>query len=453
MGTCRFGTRWAVLTAALAVTLLPHPALARAGDPLDVLHSASRTHQLRLSAADADPSRRPAKARMGTDEHHAAGDARETRVERDMVLASTWHLDPELLVPRATDSEATSAAREKLAGLNARIPEVVAHYDTARGEAVAAARRADAATRELRRASGAERRAKARWEADRALLLSYVTQAYAADSTGALGVLVSVRSEQDLFTAMMMLQEVSDTQSTAVVDARRSRERLQAAVRHLAAVQARAQERVAVADAALARATTARQRVLRDLDTARSMLEESVLADQAAALEASKLARAAAAAGAYSAPVAGGVGARPGGLSFPLPADASFVDQDNWGGTSAHWAQVHTGDDLSTPCGTPVLAATDGTVMIRTDQTWSGRWLVLVSTGEGRLTTWYAHMEALDVTDGASVRAGQPIGLVGAEGNATGCHLHFEVHPSGGTIYEDNADPRAWLQAAGVYPG
>jgi murein DD-endopeptidase MepM/ murein hydrolase activator NlpD len=140
-------------------------------------------------------------------------------------------------------------------------------------------------------------------------------------------------------------------------------------------------------------------------------------------------------------------------VSFPLAADAPFVDQDNWGASSAHWAQVHTGDDLSAACGTAVLAATDGTVLVRTDQTWSGRWLVLVSTGEGRLSTWYAHMESLRVADGASVRAGQQIGVVGAEGNATGCHLHFEVHPTGGSIYEDDTDPRQWLRAADVYPG
>jgi murein DD-endopeptidase MepM/ murein hydrolase activator NlpD len=189
--------------------------------------------------------------------------------------------------------------------------------------------------------------------------------------------------------------------------------------------------------------------VLGKLRTARTVLEDSVLADQLAAIKARKLARAAASA---VAPV-GVVDGSPGHVSFPLPADASFVDQDNWGASSTHWAQVHTGDDLSTACGTPVLAATDGTVLVRTDQTWSGRWLVLVSTGEGRLTTWYAHMQELLVTDGASVRAGQQIGVVGEEGNATGCHLHFEVHPSGGSIYEDDTDPRGWLRAVGVYPG
>jgi endonuclease/exonuclease/phosphatase family metal-dependent hydrolase len=69
-----------------------------------------------------------------------------------------------------------------------------------------------------------------------------------------------------------------------------------------------------------------------------------------------------------------------------------------------------------------------------------------VSTGIGQLTTWYAHMQAVTVADGETVTAGQRIGAVGALGNATGCHLHFEVHPRGGSIYQDSVDPSAWLR-------
>ena len=44
------------------------------------------------------------------------------------------------------------------------------------------------------------------------------------------------------------------------------------------------------------------------------------------------------------------------------------------------------------------------------------------------------------------VRPGQQLGEVGSRGNSTGCHLHFEVHPKGGSIYEDGVDPSEWLQ-------
>jgi endonuclease/exonuclease/phosphatase family metal-dependent hydrolase len=135
-----------------------------------------------------------------------------------------------------------------------------------------------------------------------------------------------------------------------------------------------------------------------------------------------------------------------GTVVFPLPPGSGFTDQRNWGSKAAVWAHGHTGTDLSVACGTPVLAATDGRVLIRTDQPWAGRWLVQVSTGVGMLTTWYAHMRALDVRNGQTVTAGQQIGEVGDLGNASGCHLHFEVHPHGGSIYQDNVNPTEWLR-------
>ena len=135
-----------------------------------------------------------------------------------------------------------------------------------------------------------------------------------------------------------------------------------------------------------------------------------------------------------------------GTVVYPLPRDAHFTDLRNWGGHGAHWARMHTGTDLSAPCGTPVLAATGGVVVVRTDQGWAGRWLVEVSTGPHDVTTWYAHMRALSVRVGQTVTAGQRIGEVGDLGNATGCHLHFEVHTRNGSIYgPDNVNPSSWL--------
>jgi murein DD-endopeptidase MepM/ murein hydrolase activator NlpD len=129
----------------------------------------------------------------------------------------------------------------------------------------------------------------------------------------------------------------------------------------------------------------------------------------------------------------------------PLAPGVQFTDLHNFGNDGGHWARGHTGTDLSAPCGSPVVAATSGTVQIRTDQSWAGPWLVEVSTGPGRLTTWYAHMRAIDVQSGDQVTAGQQLGEVGDLGNATGCHLHFEVHPRGGGTYVDEVNPSVWL--------
>ena len=45
-----------------------------------------------------------------------------------------------------------------------------------------------------------------------------------------------------------------------------------------------------------------------------------------------------------------------------------------------------------------------------------------------KLDTFYAHMaEPSLLEEGDRVRTGQVIGSVGQTGNATGCHLHFEI--------------------------
>jgi murein DD-endopeptidase MepM/ murein hydrolase activator NlpD len=148
--------------------------------------------------------------------------------------------------------------------------------------------------------------------------------------------------------------------------------------------------------------------------------------------------------------VAGGCVPTSSEVVFPLPATSGYVDQRNWHDQGSSWGSWHTGTDLSVACGTPVLAATSGTVEVDTGQPWAGRWLVRVSPGPGRVSTWYAHLHGLTVADGQRVRAGVRIGIVGGDspldGNASGCHLHFEVHSHGGSIYgPDNVNPTIWL--------
>lgn len=131
-------------------------------------------------------------------------------------------------------------------------------------------------------------------------------------------------------------------------------------------------------------------------------------------------------------------------VTTPL-ARGTYMDLHDFGARSDHWARWHTGTDLAAPCGTPVRAATAGMVIVETGSGWSGPWLVKVTTGTGKLTTWYGHMQGLTARGGQIVHAGDQIGYVGAMGNATGCHLHFEVHANGGGMYQDNVDPSLWL--------
>jgi murein DD-endopeptidase MepM/ murein hydrolase activator NlpD len=433
----------AVLTAAPATA-----SLARAEqDARSVAEDAERAAQNAEATTQRSHHGHPRQP-VGSDVDVDLEDHAEANAERDVALASTWQVDPDLLVIQPGDSEATAAARRSLAAITDSLGGVLDIYDLAQAAADGAELRAQLAQVELADARAVATVAAARYREDRDLLAAVMVEAYTTGSTGPFGMLFSADTDQDLVTGMVMLQQMGRSQSRAVVAAQRSRDRLRETAAAVAEAARRAAERLNASESALAQARVARRHVLAEVTEARAMLEDSVLADQVAA------ARTALQEAAMSPESVTELGAGEfSDVSFPLPDGAAFVDQDNWGHRSDHWATVHTGDDFSAACGTPVLAATGGTVAIRTDQSWSGQWLVMVSTGEGRLTTWYAHLQTLLVSDGDEVGAGQPIGAVGAEGNATGCHLHFELHPDGGTIYEDNADPAAWFHAIGVYPG
>lgn len=135
-----------------------------------------------------------------------------------------------------------------------------------------------------------------------------------------------------------------------------------------------------------------------------------------------------------------------GGTGYPVPAAYIGTDSHNWGGHGSLWSSWHTGTDFSAPCGTPVLAANAGTIERVPGPSWFGSTLVKVVSAPGALATWYAHMQSVTVAAGQQVGVADVLGEVGALGNATGCHLHFEVHLRNGSIYgTDNVDPSTWL--------
>ncbi len=86
--------------------------------------------------------------------------------------------------------------------------------------------------------------------------------------------------------------------------------------------------------------------------------------------------------------------------------------------------------DIGNNCGTPVYAAQSGTVYIAKTSGWNGGYghYVKIDDLAHALGTLYAHFEKIFVVVGQHVNQGDEIGLMGETGNATGCHLHFEVH-------------------------
>jgi murein DD-endopeptidase MepM/ murein hydrolase activator NlpD len=85
----------------------------------------------------------------------------------------------------------------------------------------------------------------------------------------------------------------------------------------------------------------------------------------------------------------------------------------------------HTGVDISTAYGQPVIAPADGVVVFAGDAGGYGR-LIVLEHGQG-ISTRYGHLASYAAAIGQSVRRGDVIGYVGRSGRSTGPHLHYEV--------------------------
>jgi murein DD-endopeptidase MepM/ murein hydrolase activator NlpD len=102
-----------------------------------------------------------------------------------------------------------------------------------------------------------------------------------------------------------------------------------------------------------------------------------------------------------------------------------------WRGTADGGEREHTGLDLANPDGGYIHAAGEGLV---TFAGWSGGYgnLLVIDHGQG-VRTLYAHLSEIDpnLAPGVVVSAGAAIARMGATGNATGIHLHFELRVDG----------------------
>ena len=94
--------------------------------------------------------------------------------------------------------------------------------------------------------------------------------------------------------------------------------------------------------------------------------------------------------------------------------------------------KLHTGIDFAAADGI-AYAADDGVVLITEFNVAYGNMTVIDhgTVGGVHMTTLYAHQAAFGVHPGDRVIKGQPIGVIGETGYATGPHLHFEVRIDG----------------------
>lgn len=130
----------------------------------------------------------------------------------------------------------------------------------------------------------------------------------------------------------------------------------------------------------------------------------------------------------------------------PMTGSLSDGTYDGYGISQEYGVGGHPGLDIAIPVGTPLISPFGGTVTHagNDDPGGYGAWVEV--TGDDGTVIRYGHMSNIGVQTGQRVNAGTGLGLSGGQagasgsGNATGPHLHFEVHQGGPTV-----DPSSFL--------
>lgn len=139
-----------------------------------------------------------------------------------------------------------------------------------------------------------------------------------------------------------------------------------------------------------------------------------------------------------------GVVARDRGTSsvgFMWPMDYKYISA--YFGESTPFQSSHSGIDLVNIMGTPVYAASDGTVIFVGHSPLGadvGYGNYIIIGHNARFSTLYGHLINFNIGVGQEITRGQVIGFEGSTGWSTGPHLHFEVRE-----YNTPGNPMSYL--------
>lgn len=392
----------------------------------------------------------------------AATRADDPDAQKQSVDTQLQQLRAQLHDTEASLAEAYLALRDT----EAKLPGAQAALTQAEAD-LRAAEAADAqAAADLQRAQANEQKAIAELDATtaeiargRGRVASFAGQVYMEQGMGSFGAAVDAANPQQFADRMALVGAVMDNQHSALTrlaTARASQTAQKAHVEALRADSERAKKKAEDAVAARTSARAAAQAAKTALDTlaadqrahsgavqaklvGEQQREASMQAesDRLAAVikQRAEEARRAAAAAALQAQSTTGF------MSWPMPG--GYVTSEF--GYRIHpitgVRTLHEGRDLAAPCGTPIVAALDGTILSAGDAGGFGN-RVVIDHGIQRgvpVATAYNHMQAIAAWSG-TVRRGQVIGYEGTTGFSTGCHLHFMVYVDG-----TPTNPRGWL--------
>lgn len=124
-------------------------------------------------------------------------------------------------------------------------------------------------------------------------------------------------------------------------------------------------------------------------------------------------------------------------LSFRVPVDGEITSQF---GERIHPisgnASTHTGIDIAANHGATVISAAPGVVATTGNDDANGSYVIIKH--DESLTTVYAHLSKICVSNGETVNDNTKIGEVGSSGISTGPHLHFEVKLNSKSVDPEN---------------
>lgn len=142
-----------------------------------------------------------------------------------------------------------------------------------------------------------------------------------------------------------------------------------------------------------------------------------------------------------------------GQMTWPVPTSKCYISSPY--GATSNRAYPHEGLDISATNANnsdyPIIAALDGVVL---DYGWTnsrGNYVVLYHgyyAPKGKeIKTTYMHLRSIDgcITDGAKIKAGKVIGIMGSTGNSTGAHLHFQINEIASDGTSKSVDPLKYV--------
>lgn len=120
-------------------------------------------------------------------------------------------------------------------------------------------------------------------------------------------------------------------------------------------------------------------------------------------------------------------------IAIQLPVKAKKITQ--------YYSFFHSGIDLDGITGDPIKPMKNGKVINVSHSKFAYGNSIIIDHGNN-LTSLYAHLSKINVTEGQVVNTNQILGEMGATGRSFGDHLHFEVRESGIPINPLSVLPR-----------